>query len=235
MKAVQTILWILFFLSQLSVAQNVEKLEPQIRWGDSIADLSTTKKRAIKITPLAFIAGYTAFSFEKWIAPGRSYELKLGIIGLGQHGYDGAGQIGMTATAGHKFINRPFPGPERDGKVPPLRGWYFRPDLTVGCYKEKYINRVYTPNSNGPILKTESFLVKYVSFVPTFGVQMVRPWGLVTDFFVGFGIAVIDPINGNRVVDRGKYGYIIPLDKKKGEEPGVSYVVKLGFLMGLNF
>lgn len=193
------------------------------------------KKNILKFTPLSFFWDFTSIAFERSLRHNRSLEFKLNIVGTGRTRFDVKSAKGALITVGYKFINQPSSPILRNRYRHPLRGWYFRPDFTVACYKENYTLRVYEPNMIAPILKPASYLMTNVCLVPTVGVQKVNRLGLATDFFVGGGLALVSPINGDRIVRTGRYGNLIALKRSKNYKIGLSYALKMGLLFGLNF
>ncbi|MDZ7877629.1 MAG: hypothetical protein U5L45_08160 [Saprospiraceae bacterium] len=217
---------LLFLLLPLSVlAQKDTTNAPKSRNVDH-------KTRILKVTPLAFGSGYTTFAYEKSLRPKRSYEIQLALVGLGVPRLPNLAQRGATVTFGYKFIEQPTEPPKRNRYRHVLRGRYFRPDVTLALYKEKYENLIYTPNVPQPMVQKEGILVSYLSVVPTIGYQKVRRKGFVTDVFVGAGLAAVYPMNGGEVLGVAYYTNLIPFDRSKGEKLGVSYALKLGFRLG---
>jgi hypothetical protein len=191
------------------------------------------KKQLIKVTPLAFLLGYSAIAYEKSIRAGRSLEFKLGLIGLGKSRLPTLGQTGASATIGYKFIKQPTEPPKRNRYQHILRGWYFRQDATIALYREGYTNRIYEPNQPFVTSQKEYLTIFYAAVVPTVGFQRVRKSGIVSDVFAGMGAAVVYPISGNQgVVDFARYGTLTPLSKARSGKMSVLPAFKLGFLLG---
>ena len=73
------------------------------------------KKRAIKMNFISPLLGYTQLAYEQNLKPGRSYEVSLGIIGLGKNqevsywDYENKfeNQKGLFGSFGYKFIRIP--------------------------------------------------------------------------------------------------------------------------------
>ena len=105
--------------------------------------------KAIKIDFLSPLLGFTQISFEKSLGVGKSYELSLGIIGLGKSNrleyYDmGAHnvnrkQLGAFVSAGYKFNKLPdfIFGRTRFTHI--MQGGYVKPILYIGNYSENQI------------------------------------------------------------------------------------------------
>jgi hypothetical protein len=192
------------------------------------------KKQLIKVTPLAFLLGYSAIAYERSLRTGRSLEFKLGLIGLGfPSRVPTVGQAGASATIGYKFIKQPTEPPKRNRYQHILRGWYFRQDATIALYREGYTNRIYEPNQAFVASQKEYLTTFYAAIVPTVGFQRVRKQGIVSDVFAGMGAAVVYPISGNQgVVDFARYGTLTPLSKARSGKMSVLPTFKLGFLLG---
>ncbi len=109
--------------------------------------------KAIKINFFSPLYGYAEFGYEKSIGVGKSFEVSIGIIGLGKsepfYSYDNysnsslnvkRGQAGGFITAGYKFNKLPdfiFFGKTKMSHL--MQGTYFKPTVYVGHYKENII------------------------------------------------------------------------------------------------
>jgi hypothetical protein len=98
------------------------------------------KKHAIKVDFLAPLTGNTTLSYEKLIRPSRSWEVSLGIIGLGVDNND-ENPRGAFAKFGMKFIKSPdfYLKGMRYAHV--LKGTYVKPEIAFSTYS--YENRNY--------------------------------------------------------------------------------------------
>lgn len=109
--------------------------------------------KAIKVNFFSPLYGYFEFGYEKSTGVGKSYEVSVGIIGLGKseplYLYDNystnsknvkRGQAGGFISAGYKFNKLPdfiFFGKTRMSHL--MQGTYFKPTVYVGHYKENII------------------------------------------------------------------------------------------------
>ena len=105
--------------------------------------------KAIKIDFLSPLLGFTQISFEKSLGVGKSYEVSLGIIGLGKSNqleyYDMAfrnvnrKQLGAFVSAGYKFNKLPdfIFGRTRFTHI--MQGGYVKPILYLGNYSENKV------------------------------------------------------------------------------------------------
>ncbi|MBI9056214.1 MAG: hypothetical protein JEZ01_00440 [Labilibaculum sp.] len=91
------------------------------------------KKHALKVDFLAPLTGNTTFAYEKLIRPSRSWEVSLGIIGLGVDGND-EDPRGAFAKFGMKFIKNPdfYLKGMRYAHV--LKGTYVKPEIALSAY-----------------------------------------------------------------------------------------------------
>lgn len=125
-------------------------------FSDNLKDLESYDgqlTKAIKINFFSPLYGYSEFGFEKSTGVGKSYEISIGIIGLGKSEtiYDRnyissastnvkKGQAGGFISAGYKFNKLPdfiFFGRTKMSHL--MQGTYFKPALYVGHYKENII------------------------------------------------------------------------------------------------
>ena len=91
------------------------------------------KQHAIKVDFLAPLTGNMSFSYEKLIRPSRSWEVSLGIIGLGVDNNDENPQ-GAFAKFGMKFIKSPdfYLKGMRYAHI--LKGTYVKPEIAFSIY-----------------------------------------------------------------------------------------------------
>ncbi|MFT5750192.1 MAG: hypothetical protein ACI93S_001468 [Ancylomarina sp.] len=100
------------------------------------------KKHAIKLNFLAPLTGNTTISYERLIRPSRSWEVSLGIIGLGVDNND-ENPRGAFAKFGMKFIKSPdfYLKGMRYAHV--LKGTYVKPEIAFSTYSYDDSNRYY--------------------------------------------------------------------------------------------
>lgn len=91
------------------------------------------KKHALKVGFLAPLTGNMTFSYEKLIRPSRSWEVSLGIIGIGTD-YDDENPRGAFVKFGMKFIKSPdfYLKGMRYAHV--LKGTYVKPEIAFSAY-----------------------------------------------------------------------------------------------------
>ena len=114
------IILLIFCLLTVSVANSQQ---------DSIyRDISLLKKNIIKIKPTSFVFGYTQITYERSLSPRRSFEVNVGLIGLGYDIYD-RDPMGLALRGGYKFyfgnrkIKRSF-----------MKGLYLMPEIAFCMY-----------------------------------------------------------------------------------------------------
>ena len=88
-------------------------------------------KRALKISFLAPLTGSTTFTYEQNIKPGRSWEARAAIIGLGFNREDRDAR-GFIGTIGYKFYKKPTFITSDTRRRHILQGGYIKPELFVG-------------------------------------------------------------------------------------------------------
>ncbi|WP_290710953.1 hypothetical protein, partial [Flavihumibacter sp. CACIAM 22H1] len=112
------------------------------------------RKNALKLNFLSPLFGHTWLSYERSLAPGRSIDLSLSLIGLGKsisfddYYYDPVsgnsqryrrGAVGAAIGVGYKFIKTPD-FLNRDIRYAHiLQGSYFKPVFYLGAYGENII------------------------------------------------------------------------------------------------
>ena len=100
---------ILYSISKDKVSRVVLENGEEIIFKDNFKDPENyvdNKKNALKIDFMSPLTGNTTFSYERSIRPGRSFEVTLGLIGLGIDPND-RNQAGFFAKGGYKFIKSP--------------------------------------------------------------------------------------------------------------------------------
>ncbi len=102
------------------------------------ASYADQKKTAIKLNFLSPLFEYTAFSLEKSIRPGRSFETELGLIGLGFDTYKEDKSSGISLSAGYKFLRTPDFYASRMKYSHILKGSYVKPQVLLSIYSNEY-------------------------------------------------------------------------------------------------
>lgn len=148
------------------------------------------KKRAIKMNFISPLMGYTQLAYEQNLKPGRSYEVSVGIIGLGRNQeldyWDGTSQkedqSGVFGSFGYKFIRVPdfTTNNQKYGHI--LQGFYVKPELMIGHFS----NNGYNYDSKSIIKRKTTFGAVLVNI----GKQWVFSDVFVIDLYGGVGYAL---------------------------------------------
>ena len=153
--------------------------------------------KAIKINFFSPLYGYAEFGFEKSIGVGKSFEVSIGIIGLGKsepiYSHDNysnsstnvkRGQAGGFITAGYKFNKLPdfiFFGKTKMSHL--MQGTYFKPVVYAGHYKE---NIIISKTSNVlPVLSIQN--ITFGALQLELGKQYVFGEKILLDTYFGIG------------------------------------------------
>lgn len=175
------------------------------------------KKNALKIDFLSPLTGNTTFSFEHSVRPGRSFDVSLGIIGLGAKTYENV--AGAFIKSGIKFIKSPdfYLRGMRYAHV--LKGSYIKPEIAFGYYS--YLHDTYDYHTHQSSITHEN--VFSGSLTINFGKQWVYDNSFLVDWFAGVGYGF-----DNQDYDGGyHFGYVIV-----GDDFPLSFTagLKIGFL-----
>jgi len=175
------------------------------------------KKNAIKVDFLSPLTGNTSFSFERSVRPGRSYELTLGIIGLGIDPNDNQ-QSGFFIKGGVKLIKSPdfYLRGMRYAHI--LKGAYFKPEIAFGYYTKNYGHYDYYTKD-----RTNREKVISGAIFLNLGKQWIMDNSFLMDFYFGIGYGFDDgPEDGGY-----HYGYAMgPSQFPIAAQAGL----KIGFL-----
>lgn len=196
-------------------------------------------RKAIKIDFLAPLLGYSQFSFEKSTGVGRSYELSLGIIGLGKsqqldYYYDNLtitnrNQFGFFAAAGYKFNKLPDFLFGRTRFTHLMQGAYAKPVFYLGNYSE---NRVAYKDNNQYV--TEKQHVTFGALQIEFGKQWVFGEKFLIDLYWGLGYGADNKKqNGGDLYPEDNTSAYNYANARLGKSPGFSstFGLKAGLLI----
>lgn len=121
----------------------IEKYESILNDAEFYVD---QKKRALKMNFISPLLGYTQVAYEQNLKPGRSFEVSLGIIGLGKNqelsywngDLEKEDQKGLFGSFGYKFIRVPDFKTNNQKYSHILQGLYVKPEIMVGHFSRNY-------------------------------------------------------------------------------------------------
>ena len=164
----------------------VERYEKPLNDAELYAD---QKKRALKMNFISPLLGYTQLAYEQNVKPGRSFEVSLGIIGLGRNqdlyywngDIEKEDQKGLFGSFGYKFIRVPdfTTNNQKYGHI--LQGLYVKPEVMVGHFSRNYYNSSQNATQN----KNTTFGAVMVNL----GKQWVFSDVFLIDLYGGIGYA----------------------------------------------
>ena len=155
-------------------------------------------KHALKINFLSPLMGSTEFVFEKNIKPGKSWEVALGIVGLGVDVQD-INPRGAYGKFAYKFIRNPDFYTHKMHYAHILKGAYFAPEIAIrymgfDCYN------YYESTSREEIFG--------IAFLLKFGKQWVFEDSFLIDIFGGIGYGA-----GGNEYEALNYGFVTGPDE----------------------
>lgn len=197
--------------------------------------------KAIKVDFLGPLIGYSQFSYEQSTGVGKSYEVSLGIIGLGKSSrldyYNSQfrdvkrNQFGIFAAAGYKFGKLPdfiLFGKSRFTHL--MQGTYLKPLGYLGNYRE---NRIAWKGNNTYVVEKQN--VTFGALQLELGKQWVFSDKFLLDVYQGLGYAFDNKkdsyeYNGFTEDNVAAFNYV---NARLGRSPGLSYTfaIKLGMLI----
>ena len=208
-----------------------ESFQSNLKDPELYADQS---KNAIKLNFLAPLSGYTQINFEHNLRPGRSYELALGIIGLGKRqklgNYYGPetkyrNAAGAFAGAGYKFSKIPdfVNNSEKYSHV--LQGLYAKPEVIFGIYGQDVSNSKFFNPQSTDIITHET--VVFGGFLINGGKQWVLGDAFLIDVYLGLGYAFDNNSKKDDLLPGNHFALI------GGGESGVGFTggIKIGLLL----
>lgn len=208
------------------------------------------KKAALKINFLSPLLGFTAISYERNMKPGRSYEVTLGIIGLGKRQNNGSlynsntnssqdlykGQAGAYGSAGYKFIKLPD-FTSRGAKFTHLmQGTYLKPEIMFGAFSSNVT--YYRYNNSSQSSRQEKKTTIFGGAIINLGKQWIFSDAFVVDIYGGLGY----DINNDKSTFTTKNGESVSFDYQgyhygmastaEGSGIGITGGLKVGFMLG---
>lgn len=201
-------------------------------------------KNAIKINFLSPLLGFTQLNFEHNLRPGRSYELSMGIIGLGKRQeidtYYGSPETysttyrearGLFLGAGYKFSKIPDFVQKGAKYSHVMQGSYIKPELSLGFYGQNH----YVSNNGGTVEMERQSLV-FGGLLINLGKQWVFGELLLVDIYGGLGYALDNREASNERDDvyiNSELGNHFALSTGVDSGLGVTGGFKVGLLLNL--
>jgi len=195
--------------------------------------------KAIKLNFFSPLIGYSEFSFEKQVSVGKSYELSIGIIGLGNnnildYNYNSninetkKNQFGIFVSGGYKFSKLPDFLFGRTRYTHIMQGAYIKPVIYLGSYSENRI--AYKVSSQYDIEKQQ---VNFGALHLEFGKQWVFSNKVLIDGYWGLGYGLDNKLESNSYTNSEATAAYNYANTRLGSSPGLSFSfgIKFGMLI----
>jgi len=158
-------------------------------------------KHALKINFLSPLMGSTEFVYEQSLKPGKSWEIALGIIGLGFDPQE-VNPGGVYGKFAFKFMKDPDFYMQRMHYAHILKGAYFAPEIAMRYIKYDGYNYYYSNNNyyENNVRKDESCMAVLLKF----GKQWIFDDSFLVDLYGGMGYGIGG--NGDEALT---YGFIV--------------------------
>jgi len=192
---------IIYSISKDKISRVVLENGQEIIFKDNFSDPENyidNKKNAIKVDFLSPLTGNTTFAYERSIKPGRSFEVTLGIIGLGIDPGE-VNPAGFFTKGGIKFIKSPdfYMRGMRYAHV--LKGGYVKPEIAIGYFsQDDYYDSYYSSGT------TRETIISGALFL-NIGKQWIIDNAFLMDIYFGFGYGFSD----GSYYEAYYYGYFI--------------------------
>ena len=178
-----------------------------------VTDFEDQKKRAIKMEFFSPLTGNTTLGYESYIKDWLSWEVKVGLIGVGTD-VNNSNPAGVFIKGGPKFkLNPDFVTNDMRG-ANLLGGKYIRPEIAFAQYSESI------ENFDGVTRSSERESFTSIAFLITYGRQYVLADIMTLDYHVGVGY-------GYNSSDEGRYDYGFLTS-----EPDFPIALSAGFTIG---
>jgi hypothetical protein len=167
-------------------------------------------KHALKINFLSPLTGSTEFIYERSIKPSKSWEVALGIIGLGNDVQD-INPRGVYGKFAYKFMRNPDFYMQRMHYSHILKGAYFAPEIAVRymAFDSSNYNYYYDSNGNYHSNNSEDREKLFtLAFMLKLGKQWIFDDSFLLDIYggVGYGFGAND-------YEGMPYGFIVAPDE----------------------
>jgi hypothetical protein len=145
------------------------------------------KKMAVKVDMFSILQGTLSLGFEKSIAPGRSWEAGLGIIGV----TDATPNNGFFVRGGLKFINTPDFQLKGMRYMHIMKGSYVKPELAMSLYDNSFKSYNYLTSTTYELTEQKDRRTSF-ALILNFGKQWIFADRFLVDAFVGGGLGGYD-------------------------------------------
>ncbi|MEP2773975.1 MAG: hypothetical protein ABJH05_17605 [Fulvivirga sp.] len=149
------------------------------------ASYEDNKKTALKLHFLSPALEHLAFSYERSIKPGRSFESQFGIIGVGFDTDEFNKSSGISLGAGFKFMRTPDFYSQRMKYAHILKGSYIKPEILLSIYQNESTYDDYS--SPTPTLVKDKQDIVAGAFLINIGKQIVYDNFFLIDYSFGIG------------------------------------------------
>lgn len=190
------------------------------------------KKRAIKLHFLSPLLEHLAFSYEKSIKPGRSFESSIGFIGIGFDTDPSNKSSGIVVSSGYKFMKTPDFYSQRYKYAHILKGSYIKPQILLSVYGNEYEDTFFPIGSNQQESKKRNIVAG--ALVINIGKQVVYDNLFVVDYSFGLGYGFSNQNRGGGINGEfddsfriNHYGYLVA---DTDVPVAVTLTIKTGFL-----
>lgn len=188
------------------------------------------KKKAIKLHFLSPLMEHLAFSFEKSIRPGRSFESGIGLIGVGFDTDELSKSSGVSVSAGYKFMRTPDFYSQRFKYAHIMKGAYVKPEVMLSVYRNEFEN--YFFNTPNPQLSISEQNIVAGALIINLGKQVVYDNSFLIDYSFGLGYGFSNQTRSDFLESNGwranHYGFILG---DQSTPIAVSFKIKIGFLL----
>lgn len=152
-------------------------------------DYSLQRKNAFKFNFILPVSGAYAFSYERSLKPGRSFEIEIGIISSGESEEMSMKANGQFIKIGYKLIRSPDYYLKGMKYAHILKGSYIKPELALSAftYDKTLVSAQLSDNSG----TTRGSVAKLAILLNT-GKQVVYSNRYVFDWFIGAGYVLGD-------------------------------------------
>ena len=149
------------------------------------ASYEDNKKSAIKLHFLSPTFEHLAFSYERSIKPGRSFETQFGIIGVGFNTDELSKSSGISLGAGYKFMRTPDFYSQRMKYAHVLKGSYIKPEILLSIYQNEYQYDVFNTPNRTTVVDEQNIVAG--AFLINLGKQVVSDNFFLIDYSFGIG------------------------------------------------